>query len=71
MYEYACEACDVEFEQLVRTAREEKSVKCPQCGGGRVRRKLSVFAPRSGAAPAAPAPRGCGRCGDPDGPCGL
>lgn len=74
LYEYTCAACAADFEQLVRSVEEQRELRCPACGGKRVTRKLSTFAARS-AAPARdlPLPRGggaCGRCGDPNGPCG-
>jgi putative FmdB family regulatory protein len=42
IYEYHCQQCDKDFEQLVRTTRVK--VKCPTCDGRRVRRKPSLFA---------------------------
>ncbi len=41
IYEYHCESCDVDFERLVRSAAE--TIRCPDCAGQKVRRKLSVF----------------------------
>ncbi len=74
VFEYCCEACGAEFEELVRSARPEDHPACPECGRRQVSRKLSVFSARSAAvsSPAASAGNGgCGRCGDPNGPCGL
>jgi putative FmdB family regulatory protein len=70
IYEYACSDCQENFEELVRS--KDQRVSCPKCGSPKVGRKLSVFAARNEAAPA-PMPRGggCGRCGDPNGPCAL
>lgn len=70
IYEYRCEACDHEFEELVRG---DEAVACPRCAAERARKKLSTFATAgSGVAPRAgrdPAPSGgCGTCGDPRGP---
>ncbi len=45
IYEYRCEACEHEFEELVRGSDDE--VRCPACGADRVGRRLSVFAFRS------------------------
>lgn len=72
IYEYQCEKCQHDFEQLIRNEREEQSLTCPKCGERRVERRLSVFAARAAAQPT-PLPRGggCGRCGDPGGPCGA
>lgn len=68
-HEFACAACDHEFEELIRDADE--AVTCPACKADRVARKPSTFS--VGRAPArspAPAPRvgPCGSCGDPRGP---
>ena len=66
LYDYRCEACDHEFEALVRGSAE--SVACPRCRATRSQRQLSVPAPaqtaRGGLAMAAQA-SGCGRpqCG--------
>ena len=70
IYEYQCDACDKEFEELVRSA-DHASIKCPKCGGRKVKRRLSVFAARQAESPSsAPGPAGpCGRCGDPGGSC--
>ena len=74
IYEYRCTACGREFEELIRSAADQRSLRCPHCEGRSLERKLSVFAaqadtartPRSAASPGA-----CGRCGDPNGPCGF
>lgn len=39
IYEYRCQECGKEFEELVRTA---KKVECPECGG-KVRKLISRF----------------------------
>jgi putative FmdB family regulatory protein len=72
IYEYRCRSCEADFEELVRSAEAEKSVKCPECGGRKVDRRLSVFAARETApcgqtSSASP----CSRCGDGQGSCGL
>lgn len=72
IFEYRCAACEHEFEELVRGAEDERTLKCPSCGKRGADRKLSVFA-----APAATVNKpsmpmgGCGRCGDPQGPCSM
>ncbi|MFN0135938.1 MAG: FmdB family zinc ribbon protein [Phycisphaerae bacterium] len=70
IYEFDCNACEHQFEELVRSTQQEESVACPACGSRKIQRRPSVFAAR-GAAPAATLPRagGCGRCGDPNGSC--
>lgn len=69
IYEYVCTACGQTFEELVR-GDTDGAPRCPGCRSQNVQRQLSVFAARQGAeARPAPAIGGCGRCGDPDGPC--
>ncbi|MCU0722721.1 MAG: zinc ribbon domain-containing protein [Planctomycetes bacterium] len=43
IYEFVCEPCDKVFEVLFRSMDERKKVTCPDCGGDKVRKKLSVF----------------------------
>ena len=75
IYEYACPDCQEEFEQLVRSAEAAATTECPSCGSRRVERRMSVVAaPRAAEKPPLPMGGpggGCGRCGDPEGPCGL
>ncbi len=70
IYAYACADCGHEFETLVRS---NESPACPQCGGERLERQISLIAkPASGgpssardAAPACAAMGGgqpCGQC---------
>jgi len=40
LYEYSCEDCKTEFEELVAVGTER--VPCPTCGGMNVRRRVSV-----------------------------
>ncbi len=45
IYEYRCEHCDDEFEELVSSGTPDSQVECPACGRqGSARRKLSAFA---------------------------
>jgi putative FmdB family regulatory protein len=78
IFEYACEPCQHKFELLVRNGSTE--IKCPKCGGDKHLRKLfSVFAAHSGGTASSSESfaeggfdgPGCGRCGDPNGPCGM
>ena len=41
IYEYVCMKCESHFEELVRNGEEPS---CPDCGGEKVSRQLSVFA---------------------------
>jgi len=72
IYEYACNDCESNFEELVLGS---ETPHCPECesvsltklvSGFAVSEGLPDFAPR--AAPPAPAPMSCGTCGDPGGP---
>ncbi|MFO0974541.1 MAG: zinc ribbon domain-containing protein [Phycisphaerae bacterium] len=71
VFEYQCEACRHEFEELVRSAGAADRAACPACGSRKVARKLSVFAARQAESRAARPGGACGRCGDPNGPCGT
>ena len=71
IYEYDCQSCQRVFDALIRNAREEKAVACPDCDSRKVQRRPSVFAAHAASPKQTLAPRGCGRCGDPNGPCGL
>ncbi len=46
LFEYRCKKCRKEFEELVRSCAEK--VCCPACKSGKVEKKLSVFAHKSG-----------------------
>ena len=57
LYEYACEACQAQFERL-QPMDAPREADCPQCGRS-ARRILSLFAaPVSVGAGAGPAPSG-------------
>lgn len=72
MIEFRCLKCGKLFDELVRTAKEDRDLACPECGTQQIERKLSVFAARSAEQPASlPRGGGCGRCGDPGGPCSI
>ena len=74
VFEFVCQDCRHAFEELVPSATQARRTECPSCHSRKTTRKLSLFAARSGMtrrAPAATAPTGCARCGDPNGPCGL
>ncbi|MBK8268420.1 MAG: zinc ribbon domain-containing protein [Planctomycetes bacterium] len=72
IHEFHCPDCDHVFEELVRESSSKTAIVCPTCGGKKVSRQFSVFAARSGSATKEKAPvGGCGRCGDPQGPCSL
>jgi len=50
IYEYHCNKCGVDFEDLVSVADRDAPRECPACGAKDSTRKVSVFAsPGSGA----------------------
>lgn len=65
IYEFACQACQHEFEMLVPS--HSTKVACPRCRGGDVEKLFSAFAVRGGGSampsPAASAAGGGGCCG--------
>lgn len=46
IYEYVCEECGEEFEELVLGSRNQ--VACPKCSSNRCTKKMSAFAFKSG-----------------------
>lgn len=44
IYEFVCEDCGVEFEELLRSSNDIQNVTCPTCLGEHVAKKISVFA---------------------------
>jgi putative FmdB family regulatory protein len=74
LFEFECEDCGQTFELLTTSANRNRRVECTHCGSTGTRRLMSTFAPQSGgdASYAMPLPMGgCGRCGDPNGPCAM
>ena len=68
LYEYACKACDHQFEALVRS---NDTPECPACRATTLERRLSVFAAHTNGAGGgfdAQQVAACGQCGDPRGP---
>ena len=60
-YEYVCLACEHPFEERrSMTATVDTALRCPACGGDRVRRRFSLFA--TGGASDATSGGGCA-CG--------
>lgn len=58
MYEYHCEDCGQDFEQLAATM-DAPAPDCPHCGKTSVQRKLSVFGVGSQRPERPPACGGC------------
>lgn len=71
MFEYVCESCGEEFEELLFSTDE--AVDCPACGSAEVGKKVSAvafkssgrFVATSGASctGCSPGPGGCSGCG--------
>ena len=62
IYEFACTACDADFEELVAIGQADR-VACPACGSRATERRLSTFQRvRVAAGAAAPARSGHGGC---------
>ncbi|OGF45179.1 MAG: hypothetical protein A2452_12565 [Candidatus Firestonebacteria bacterium RIFOXYC2_FULL_39_67] len=47
LYEFACEKCKKEFEELLYNYDSSKVI-CPGCGSKKIARKLSAFGVKSG-----------------------
>ena len=61
IYEYKCEACGGNYEQIRRMAEADRDLECPTCKSHEVNRSLSSFATTSGAPDRAPMTGGgCG-----------
>jgi putative FmdB family regulatory protein len=70
IYEYSCEQCQAAFEVLVRGA---ETPQCPDCGGTKLEKLLSVPAAHSANPsdlPVCPKGAGAPACGM-GGPCGM
>jgi putative FmdB family regulatory protein len=66
IYEFHCSKCHRDSEILLRTT-DWSEAECPHCGGNKLEKKLSVFAPgQASEAADFPActgvPSSCGRC---------
>ncbi len=70
IYEFNCDQCATDFEELVFSSDEE--VECPECNNTKVTRKISTFAFKSGGkfvaasggscSSCTPGPSGCSGC---------
>ena len=70
IYEFQCAACGHEYEHLRKSMHDADPRACPQCKSPKLRKKMSLFAPAArDSQPVSQNLGGCGRCGDPDGPC--
>ena len=46
IFEYVCNACSQEFEELVFGSNGADEVTCPGCSSAEVKKKISLFASR-------------------------
>jgi putative FmdB family regulatory protein len=63
LYEYFCRNCQSDFETLVSAGKRDQGAACPQCGGAKVARKISLMAHpvvRSGKSGGSSEPFNCG-----------
>ncbi len=60
LFEFDCAGCGARFEVLERRAGEQH--RCPQCGGARIKKALSVFARAPAGRDATPPECGRGAC---------
>jgi putative FmdB family regulatory protein len=63
IYEYQCQACGAEFEELTHASSADQRVRCRACESRQVRRVLSAFAVHAETAAAVPESGPCGACG--------
>ena len=66
LYEYACYGCKNEFEILVRGSERPA---CPQCGGSKLEKLLSIPAAHTGKGLSMSDAPSAGNCGLPQ--CGM
>ena len=48
LYGFICDECSHDFEELVMSANKADNVNCPECGGYKVQRQLSLVAGLAG-----------------------
>ena len=65
VYEFLCESCEQEFEELV--LRRDEVIECPSCGSDRARKLMSTFAVTGSARKAGGS--ACGSCRPSAGKC--
>ncbi|HEY7210321.1 MAG TPA: zinc ribbon domain-containing protein [Bryobacteraceae bacterium] len=76
IFEYSCDDCGSQFEQLVRRTADADQVRCPSCGQAHLTTQYSTFAARAGRVQTESVSAGCGSgmcgadfCGS--GACGM
>jgi len=69
IFEYKCQKCGHDFEELVLT---NGKIKCPKCATLKVEKKFSPFSRIGRATKPGSSPAGCGGCTSSNcGSCGL
>lgn len=70
IYEFYCPNCGADVEELVRSTKDARRLRCPRCNAKGLQRKSSVFSAHAAAQPACPM-RGdaCESCCGSNGPC--
>jgi putative FmdB family regulatory protein len=63
LYEFRCERCGEEFEDLVSSPERVDEVSCPRCDGREVRRLQSGFATPGGSSRPGAGASGCSSTG--------
>lgn len=73
MYEFECQSCQEQFEELVTSEAAVAAVACPACQSREVVKRFSTFGVGRSSEGAMALPVGspgpCGRCGNPQGSC--
>lgn len=59
IYEFECDQCHQEFEELVLRASDAEKMTCPTCHSERVHKKISLFGARVGGGSASAAATTC------------
>jgi len=71
LYEFACCDCNSIFEELVRMGSNGEGLNCPECGGDKLRKLMSMFSGRvADSHGASHSCAGGGSCGGDCGGCG-
>jgi putative FmdB family regulatory protein len=63
IYEYHCNDCGTDFEKFLRSMFSKEAITCPDCGGERVNKALSLFGSTSSSSSGASAAAACGPVG--------
>ena len=61
IYEFQCDDCGTDFEELYRSIKERRRPHCAECGSKNVHKKFSTFA-TGGSSGDGDSAGGCGTC---------